>query len=472
MLAVAGRHGPLLLCVAMLLGFAAPALAEAARPLIGLGVFVFTFGAFLKVPVATLGVHAGSLRTALAVLLWSTIAVPLLTFAFIRLVPLPATLEQATLLFALAPASSSAVAVAAMLGLNPGLALLVSLAATLLSPLYLPPLAAALVDPALRIDPAALSMRLAVITVGAAALAWLFRRAAPSCVGARPAAITGVSVLGLLLVTLGAMAGVRADVLAAPGEVAASFASALLTILALQALGAIAFAFLGRQRSLTIGLITGNRSIALVLAAGAPFFAARPDIERYLALCVIATFLLPAVSSWVLALANRPRNAAPAGRALSSRPGWRSPVSHAGTLALGIALGTLSSVLVMYPQSRPGPAELAAIDRLGGHAVLQRSLGPSPAYEHALSEYARALELHREALGRLWGEGVFASEAVLTYARLAVLAEQRGDALTALARYAGAAHFCDEAAPIECLPDLLRTLAATAAAPAGSRQAE
>jgi tetratricopeptide (TPR) repeat protein len=126
----------------------------------------------------------------------------------------------------------------------------------------------------------------------------------------------------------------------------------------------------------------------------------------------------------------------------------------------------------MHPERRHDTAELAAIDRLGRHAVMQRSLGPSPTYEHALRAYARALELHRDALCRLWGEGVFASEAVLTYARLAVLAEQRGDALTALARYAGAAHFCDEAAPQECSPDLLRTLAATADAPAGSRKAE
>jgi hypothetical protein len=49
LLATAGRHGPALLCGGVLVGLAAPPLAEAARPVRGLAVFVFTLGAFLKV---------------------------------------------------------------------------------------------------------------------------------------------------------------------------------------------------------------------------------------------------------------------------------------------------------------------------------------------------------------------------------------------------------------------------------------
>src|SRR5215212_2476930 len=49
LLAAAGRHGPALLCSGVLVGLAAPPLAELARPLMGLAVFVFTLGAFLKV---------------------------------------------------------------------------------------------------------------------------------------------------------------------------------------------------------------------------------------------------------------------------------------------------------------------------------------------------------------------------------------------------------------------------------------
>jgi hypothetical protein len=49
MLAFAGRNGSLMLFGGALIGLFSPSLADAARPLLGLAVFVFTLGAFLKV---------------------------------------------------------------------------------------------------------------------------------------------------------------------------------------------------------------------------------------------------------------------------------------------------------------------------------------------------------------------------------------------------------------------------------------
>jgi BASS family bile acid:Na+ symporter len=49
LLARAGRNGPALLCGGVLVGLVAPPLADLARPLMGVAVFVFTLGAFLKV---------------------------------------------------------------------------------------------------------------------------------------------------------------------------------------------------------------------------------------------------------------------------------------------------------------------------------------------------------------------------------------------------------------------------------------
>src|SRR5258708_6630446 len=53
LLAFAGRNGALILFVGVLIGLVAPTLADAARPLLGLAVFVFTLGAFLKVDLAS-----------------------------------------------------------------------------------------------------------------------------------------------------------------------------------------------------------------------------------------------------------------------------------------------------------------------------------------------------------------------------------------------------------------------------------
>ena len=53
LLAFAGRNGPLILFVGVMIGLVAPTLADAARPLLGFAVFVFTLGAFLKVDLAS-----------------------------------------------------------------------------------------------------------------------------------------------------------------------------------------------------------------------------------------------------------------------------------------------------------------------------------------------------------------------------------------------------------------------------------
>ncbi|HYZ35017.1 MAG TPA: hypothetical protein VE684_22385 [Crenalkalicoccus sp.] len=55
LLARPGRNGPALLCGGVLIGLVAPSLSEVARPLMGVAVFVFTLGAFLKVDTAAAG---------------------------------------------------------------------------------------------------------------------------------------------------------------------------------------------------------------------------------------------------------------------------------------------------------------------------------------------------------------------------------------------------------------------------------
>ena len=178
LLAAAGRHGPALLCGGVLLGLAAPPLAEAARPLMSLAVFVITLGAFLKVDGAAFRAEAADRRPVLLVLAWATFGVPLATYGLVQLLRPGPDLSQGLLLCALAPPVGSAAAIAAMLGLNAPLALLATVAATVVAPLYLPPLAASLAGAELAIDPLALSARLAVIVGGAASVAWLLRRRA------------------------------------------------------------------------------------------------------------------------------------------------------------------------------------------------------------------------------------------------------------------------------------------------------
>ncbi|WP_431271147.1 hypothetical protein [Dankookia sp. P2] len=168
LLAFAGRNGPGLLCGGVLTGLVAPPLAELARPMMGLAVFVFTLGAFLKVDGPAFRAEATDRAGVLAALAWATFGVPLLAFALLLLTRPHQDVAQGLLLTALAPPVGSAAVIAAMLGLSAPLALLATVVATLASPFYLPPLAVALTGAELALEPFALAARLGLI-VGAAA---------------------------------------------------------------------------------------------------------------------------------------------------------------------------------------------------------------------------------------------------------------------------------------------------------------
>ena len=59
-LAFFGSRGPTMLLGGVLLGLAAPWLADVARPLMGVAVFIFTLGAFLKVDRASFAAECSS----------------------------------------------------------------------------------------------------------------------------------------------------------------------------------------------------------------------------------------------------------------------------------------------------------------------------------------------------------------------------------------------------------------------------
>jgi BASS family bile acid:Na+ symporter len=146
-----------------------------------------------------------------------------------------------------------------------------------------------------------MSLRLGAIVGGAALAAWLLRRHAGRWVAGNPNAMTGIAVLGLLLVAVGAMRGMREEVAAAPGQAVLLLGLAFLANAALQAVGALLFAALERRRALTVGLVSGNRNITLVWAAAAPFLAGHPGVELFLAMSVFPIFMLPAATHRIFA---------------------------------------------------------------------------------------------------------------------------------------------------------------------------
>ena len=302
----AGRNGPLLLFTGVLIGLLVPALADAARPLLGVAVFVFTLGAFLKVELVDVRREFAKPASVLGMLAWTTFGVPAAAFGLVRVLEPTPAIAEGIILCMLAPPVGSAAAIAAMLGLSAPLALLATVAATVCCPFYLPPLSAWLAGTHIQLDPAAMTLRLLIIVGGACAVATLLRRFAGSFVKKNPHAMTGVAVLGLILVAIGAMRGMQSYFLAHSAEVVVNLAIAFGANAAFQALGALLFIRAGRWRALTVGLVSGNRNITLIWAAAGASIADQPQIELFLAMSVFPIFMLPAIQRRLFMATRRP----------------------------------------------------------------------------------------------------------------------------------------------------------------------
>ncbi len=297
----AGRRGPAVLFIGVLLGLVVPPLADWARPLMGLAVFTFTLGAFMKVRLEDFKGPLSRPRRLAVVLLWSTFGVPAVAIVLARLVPLPGDVTQGFLICMLAPPVGSAAAIAAMLGLSPVLALLATVFATLLAPLYLPTIAAVAGNLQLHMNPWEMTARLALIVGAAALVAALLRRYAANFVQRNPQAMTGLAVAGLLLVALGAMRGMQHTVLAQPLLVVELLLLAFAVNAGFQLIGALLFIGWGRAEAVTVGLVSGNRNVTLAWVMAAPALVGHPGVELYIALSVFPIFMMPALTRGILA---------------------------------------------------------------------------------------------------------------------------------------------------------------------------
>jgi len=293
----AGRCGPALLLGGVMIGLIAPPLSDAARPLMGVAVFSFTLGAFLKVDFAAFRAELREGRRVIAALVWSMFGVPALMLLLVRVVQPGPDLAQGLILCMLAPPVGSAAAIAAMLGFSAPLALLATVVATFASPFYLPLLAQSLAGVSLSVDSWRMAQVLTLIVGGACVAAAMMRRYASAFVKGNPDAMTGIAVIGLIVVAVGAMRGMQVHFLAHLREALLFLGVAFLVNAGFQAIGTLLFSGLDRPRALAIGLVSGNRNITLIWAAAGTSVAAHPAIEAYLAISVLPIFMLPPWSS-------------------------------------------------------------------------------------------------------------------------------------------------------------------------------
>ncbi|QPF95190.1 hypothetical protein IC761_14295 [Bradyrhizobium commune] len=309
----------MLLVVSLCVGVLSRPLAHFGYSLLPVSAFLLTLGSFLTAGLAPSGLK---MRISLigVVLAWVGIVLPLAAAALLSFVPLDPSLRAGVLLSLLAPPVGSAAAIAAMLGLQPRIALLVSIALTLLAPISIPCFATVL-GLGVAFDMQALALRLFGIIgmaalVAVASLRWR-ERLTPVLPDQRAA--TGVAVIGLIIVGLATSQGITTQWHSNPARFEEMLAAAIAINFGLCGLATLVFSRLGLQLAGTIGLVSGNRNVTLAWAAAS--FGLPPLAEGYVAACVIPVLALPLIVRLCVTLPPLVNRFAP--QALRSFASWK-----------------------------------------------------------------------------------------------------------------------------------------------------
>ncbi len=289
-----GRYAAQTIAAGVFLGLALPPLSHLLRPLMVVFILVPMTIALVRIDWRPFAGHARRPAPVAAVGLWSLVASPLLTWAALQALALPRALETALILMAAAPPIMSAGAFGLILGLDVALMMVVVVAATVAMPLTLPAVALSLLDLDVDIGLGEFMGRLVVLIGGAFLAAALARRVtAPDWRARHAVRLDGVSVLSLLCFAVAIMDGVTAVLLARPGFVVLCTAVAFAANLALQGAGALIFAAMGRRQALSVGLMSGNRNMGLVVAVLAD--RADFDVVVFFAMAQVPMYTLPAL---------------------------------------------------------------------------------------------------------------------------------------------------------------------------------
>lgn len=220
------------------------------------------------------------------------LACPLLAWAVVTPLHLDAGITSGVVIFATGCAATSGAAFARLVGLDPELTLLATLATTLLVPLSAPPIAFALMGVDLAISLTAFMTRLALVVGIPLLLSVAIRRVAGAArLAPLGPAIDGAVVWLVVLYGFGVMDGLAARLLGDPAWVLQATLAAFAADFGLNVVTTLAFRGMGRRTAASAGLMSGNRNMALYLAILPA--AADARIALFFALCQFPLFLSP-----------------------------------------------------------------------------------------------------------------------------------------------------------------------------------
>lgn len=262
------RRATWMLAAGVFAGIAWQPLADALAPWLEALIVMNLSLSMMRIEPAALRAHLRRPGLIAAIFLFSMAVAPLGLWLFSRAAGIDGPLGAGLVFHALTVPIMSAPALCVLFGLDAALALIVTVLSYALVPFTLPPLALWLLGIDLDVTVWELMWRLGRVVGASFLIAAAARFLLDASFLARQAArMDGIMVFGMVGVAVSLMSGLPDFAAAEPVYTATVTAASFATNIALQIAGAAAFWKLGRRGAITVGLITGNTNVALVMAA-------------------------------------------------------------------------------------------------------------------------------------------------------------------------------------------------------------
>jgi len=280
-LAWSARTASVLLAVGIFGGVVSPGLAKAFSGFVTPNVLAMMTLVLLRRPFRVVAIVAFQL-----------VACPVLVWAIAKPLDLDGGITAGIVIFATGCAATSSAAFARMVGLDPELSLVTSLATTLLVPFTAPPMALMLLGVDLSISTGAFMGRLALVVGVPVLVSLMLRRLiGPAALERWADAIDGLLVWLVVFYGFAVMDGLGARMAADPGWVIQAVLAAFIVDYGLNLVTTGTFAGFGAHIAASAGLMSGNRNMALYLAVLPT--TADPRIALFFGLCQFPLFLSP-----------------------------------------------------------------------------------------------------------------------------------------------------------------------------------
>ena len=288
--------GTWLMASAFVIGYLLPPLAAACREFILPAIIVILTVAMLRLDVARLRGYIRRPGAMALIVLVNLIAAPVLMWVLLTPIDIPDELRQGMVLLAAAPMVSSAIAFATILELDSALAVAVMVTTYAIVPITLPALSLWLLGLDLGVGFFDLFSRLFATIAIPAGIAFAIRRwvIKPEIMLKNARALDGISVLFVMVFGFGIIDGLPDFVAARPDYVVLVLAASFAANIGLQIVGAAIFLWMGRREALTVGLVTGNTNLGLLMVTLAD--RAPPELLVCFVLGQIPMYFLPVVA--------------------------------------------------------------------------------------------------------------------------------------------------------------------------------